>query len=284
MRKLRGMRKVVPLGLSALVCSCAPVREARQAVKPDVVTEAREELPETAEVPSPVEESPQPVRATDRDVSGIRFEGVAFDSRGHRLVVLDQERGPGSRFPDAQTAAASMYGLAAVNGGFFTPEGTPLGMVVSGGKTWGSWNPASSLGSGVWCEDHAGRSAIRRREALGRSGAAGMRELLQAGPMLVEGGRVVSGLDAEKTSARTLIAWDGGTRWWIGRTPPCSLADLARALAGGGPAGWEVKSALNLDGGRSADLWISGNVEGGPVSRRPVWNRPVRNFLVIVPR
>lgn len=225
-----------------------------------------------------------PARATRVEISGILFEGVAFDSRHHRLRVVDQDAGPGSRFADAESAANSLAGLAAANGGFFTPEGKPLGLVVSEGRPAGSWNPASSLGGGVWCEDANGRSLIARRAGLGRSAAAEMRELLQAGPMLVDDGRSVSGLDAGKTSARTLIAWDGGTRWWLGRTPPCSLADLGRALAHGQPAGWRVHSALNLDGGRSADLWISGNVQGGPVSRRPVWNRPVRNFLVLVPR
>lgn len=111
-----------------------------------------------------------------------------------------------------------------------------------------------------------------------------MRELLQAGPMLVENGHLVSGLEATKTSARTVLLWDGTTRWWIGRSAPCTLAALAAALGSGGPTSWPVRHALNLDGGRSSDLWISGQVEGGPVSVRPPWNRPVRNFLVVVPR
>jgi uncharacterized protein YigE (DUF2233 family) len=282
--KLRVMRKVVPLGLLALVSSCAPVRETKEDGKPDTVAEVREELLKIPEVPSPVEVPLQSVRATSAEVSGITFEGVAFDSRSHRLVVVDQERGPGSKFADAGEAAASCGGLAAVNAGFFTPEGAPLGLVVAGGKVRGGWNSASSLGSGVWFEAGDGSCAIRRREVIGRGAAGGMRELLQAGPMLVESQRAVTGLEAEKTSARTVIAWDGGSRWWIGRTPPCTLADLARALASSGPAGWPVKSALNLDGGRSSELWVSGKVPGGPVSMRPMWNRPVRNFLVLVGR
>lgn len=284
MEKLRVMRRLVPLGLLALVSSCAPVREEKKDEKPAAVAEVREELLKIPEVPSPVEVMLQPVRATSTEVSGIAFEGVVFDSRSHRLVVVDQEQGPGSKFPEAASAAASRNGLAAVNAGFFTLEGTPLGLVVAGGKVRGGWNSATSLGSGVWFEAGDGSCAIRRREAIGRGAAGGMRELLQAGPMLVEGQRAVSGLEAEKTSARTLIAWDGGSRWWIGRTPPCTLAELARALASGGPAGWPVKSALNLDGGRSSELWVSSKVPGGPVSRRPMWNRPVRNFLVLVDR
>jgi len=41
---------------------------------------------------------------------------------------------------------------------------------------------------------------------------------------------------------------------------------------------------MNLDGGRSSDLWISSRVSGGPLTSRPPWNRPVRNFLILVPR
>ena len=223
-------------------------------------------------------------RLTVKEISGISFEGVAFDSRNHRLAVVDQEGGPGSQFEDSAGAAASRNGIAAVNAGFFTPEGTPLGLVIAGGKVSGSWNTASSLGSGAWHEGVTGEMAISRREKLGRSAAATMRELIQAGPLLVENSHAISGLEATKTSARIFLLWDGGTRWWIGRTSPCTLAALAAAIASGQPAGWKVQQALNLDGGRSADLWISSRVPGGPLTRRTPWNRPVRNFLVLVAR
>ena len=117
---------------------------------------------------------------------------------------------------------------------------------------------------------------------LGRIAASSMRELIQAGPLLVENGQPVSGLEATKTSARIVVLWDGGTRWWIGRGSPCSLAALGQALANAQPAGWKTRHALNLDGGRSADLWVSGAISGGPFVSRPPWNRPVRNFLVLV--
>ncbi len=232
--------------------------------------------------PDPVAAAESP-RVVSQEISGIRFEGIAFDSRNHRLVVVDQADGPGSRFPDAQSAARSVNGAAAVNAGFFTPENSPLGLVASSGKISGAWNSASSLGSGIWYETSAGETAIVRRESLGRGQAMAMRELIQAGPMLVENGRPVGGLEATKSSTRTLILWDGGTRWWIGCASSCTLAALTQAAATGQPAGWPVRHALNLDGGRSSDLWISGVIPGGPLLRRPPWNRPVRNFLVLTP-
>ncbi|MBN8457175.1 MAG: phosphodiester glycosidase family protein [Verrucomicrobia bacterium] len=222
--------------------------------------------------------APEVVR---REVAGIRFEGVAFDSRSHRLRVADQVGGPGSRWADAEAVARDFGGLAAANAGFFTPEGDPLGKVVADGNAAGAWNRSSSLGSGVWMEDGSGAMSIRRRE---HASAEGVRELLQAGPMLVDRGRAVDGLDATKVSVRSMVLWDGGSRWWLGRAADCSLAGLGAALAAEPPAGWPVAMALNLDGGRSCDLSVSAGVSGGPLVRRALWNRPVRNFLVLVPR
>ncbi len=218
-----------------------------------------------------------PPKVTIREISGITFEGVTFDSREHRLVVADQASGPGSIFADSAAAGRATGGIAAVNAGFFTPEGDPLGLVISAGKISGSWNSASSLGSGVWSESRSGQSAIARRGTLTRAEAITKRELIQAGPLLVENSRAVGGLEATKSSVRILILWDGGTRWWIGRSSPCTLGALGQALTA-----WPIRHALNLDGGRSSDLWISENVSGGPLLRRTSWNRPVRNFLILV--
>src|SRR5690606_35570644 len=116
-------------------------------------------------------------------VGDIALDGVQFDSRLHRLVVADQTGGPGSKWPDSQKAGEAFGGIAAINAGFFTPEGDPLGLVVTDGDPRGYWNSASSLGSAVWYEDQAGNSGIARREKLGKGAAARMRELVQAGPL-----------------------------------------------------------------------------------------------------
>jgi uncharacterized protein YigE (DUF2233 family) len=223
-------------------------------------------------------------RFASLETAGITFEGIAFDSRSARLVVEDQANGPGSQFTDAAVAAAARNGIAAINAGFFTPEGAPLGLVVASGKVAGTWNISSSLGSGVWLENSSGSTSIVRRENLGRSRASAARELIQAGPLLIENNNPVCGLEATKSSVRSIIISDGATRWWIGRSSPCTLAALSQALSAAQPAGWPVRQALNLDGGRSSDLWISASVSGGPVTRRAPWNRPVRNFLVLTPR
>ena len=270
--RLETMRYLI-CGLLALpFTSCFPAKPLPENVSLVHATAVRE-------IPPVASPAPVPPRVTVREIFGITFEGVTFDSRDHRLVVADQANGPGSSFADSAAAARAGGGIAAMNAGFFTPKGDPLGLVVAAGKISGSWNTASSLGSGAWYESSTGKTAIARREFINRAEASAMRELIQAGPLLVENSRAVSGLEATKSSVRTLILWDGGTRWWIGRSSPCTLAALGQALAA-----WPIRHALNLDGGRSSDLWISETVSGGPLLRRSSWNRPVRNFLVILAR
>jgi len=252
---------------------CAPL-----AAKPVAPTLPTAPEPVSKPVEPPVSAS-RNAEVTRREISGITFEGVIFDSRRHRLLVADQTGGPGSRWPDAETAGKSRNALAAINAGFFTPEGAPLGLVRSAGKPAGHWN-SSSLGSGFWHD--SGNPAISRRGNFTASNAKNATELIQAGPLLVENGRPVSGLDDQKPSVRTVILWDGGTGWWIGRSGPCTLSALSKALASDSPTGWPIRHALNLDGGRSSDLWVSNVISGGPLVRRAAWNRPVRNFLLLV--
>lgn len=226
----------------------------------------------------PAPEVPAAVpRLVSAQWSGISITAVVFDSRTHRLVIADQPGGPGTLWSDAAAAARSKNGIAAVNGGFFTPEGGPLGLVVSGGNRTGSVNRASSLGAGLFIDD--GTPALVRR-----GGSTTGRELLQSGPFLVENGRALPGLSPESSTARTLLGWDGGSGWFIARSGACSLAGLAAALEGREIGGTGVRHVLNLDGGRSSDLWASSAVAGGPIHLRPFWNKPVRNFVVLAPR
>lgn len=281
------MRFLLPL---LLIPSCTPYEPANEphqkkstsappapaSITPTPITEAPKIL-----------EHPQPLTAPTlvaRNLPEFNLEGVAFDSRTHRLRVVDQTNGPGTRFIDAAEAGTSNNALAAINAGFFTPEGEPLGLLTSKGKSSGSWNSATSIGSALWHESHSGTSRISRRSETNPATAKQMRESLQSGPMLIDRGLAVSGLESDKTSARSFIAWDGGTRWFIGRTSPCPLNTLAATLASGKHCGWKIQRAMNLDGGRSSDLWISSRVSGGPLTSRPPWNRPVRNFLILVPR
>jgi len=232
----------------------------------------------TLEPPSPVaSQAPASAAALQTTLSSIPITLVAFDSRTHRLAIADQAGGPGSRWADAEAAARDLGGIAAVNAGFFTPEGKPLGLVVTGGKRISPINRTSSLGAGLFIGGNS--PSLQRRELPANSP-----EALQSGPFLVENGHAISGLSQDGSTARTVLGWDGGHGWFIARTGGCSLAQLGQALAGAEVGGVKARTVLNLDGGRSSDLWVSSAVSGGPVSQRPFWNKPVRNFLVLLPR
>jgi Phosphodiester glycosidase len=282
------MRFLIPALFALPFASCSPAKPIRP-VEPvrTASSPAEPSAPALPSRPTPsptpsVSEPTGPAKVVSWEKAGVRFTGLTFDSRDHRLIVMDQPNGPGSIVADAAEAARTRGGVAAINAGFFTPEGAPLGSVVSSGKISGAWNSTSSLGSGIWYVNSSWNSAISRREHLGRNAAAGMRELIQAGPLLVENGRSVSGLESTKSSARSVILWDGRSQWWIGCSTPCTLDALAQSLVDTQATGWPIRQALNLDGGRSSDLWISDSVPGGPISQRPPWNRPVRNFLILI--
>ena len=211
--------------------------------------------------------------------NGVDLVFVVFDDREWRLEVADQAGGPGSEWATAARAGRAEGAAAALNGGFFTPEGEPLGRVVDGGEERGRWNFSSALCSGVYGRKGAAMSLMRAR----RWGAGGADDLLQGGPFLVEGGKVGGGLSREADRARSFVAWDGIHHWALGYTRSATLHELARTLAGQPLAarGMRIESALNLDGGRSADLWVSEALKGGPRSERMWWNKAVRNFLVL---
>ena len=265
----------------AVLASCAPEKRAEPIAEAAAVpalhaTEAP--TPKPVQLPAAATSPAAGPRVVRSAVGGISLTAVTFDSRTHRLAVADQPGGPGSKWADAQTAGSSLGGLAAVNAGFFTPEGGPLGLVVSGGKRAGSVNRASSLGAGFYSD--GGSPALLRREKW--SGTAS--DAVQSGPFLIEKSRPVPGLSQQSSTARTIIGWDGGSRWFLARSGACSLAGLGQALDGAEIGGIKPVAVLNLDGGRSSDLWISGSVQGDQIVERPFWNKPVRNFLVLLPR
>lgn len=215
--------------------------------------------------------------------NGVKLSLVSFDDRHHRLRVADQPNGPGSRWDNSKSAATSFRGFAAINGGFFTPEGKPLGLLIENGTRRGHINK-SPLGTGIYISASSGSAIIRREHLATSSLAAKARNLLQTGPMLVENGKPVTALSKTSHRPRSFIAWDGKHHWAIGHTTASTLDALSRALAGNSPAGFNIHTAINLDGGRSSDLWVGPQVKNGNKTHRSLFNKTVRNYLVLTTR
>lgn len=214
---------------------------------------------------------------------GIRIYLVCFDDRYHTLRVADQPRGIGTRWRTAQQAAMTYNGIAAINGGFFTPEGKPLGILIETGTKRGHIN-RSSLGAGIYLNAHQ-QSAVIRREAYQKSPKRwNAYNLLQAGPILIENHQPVSQLSKQNPRSRSFIAWDGKHHWAIGYAEACTLNALSHALTNKNTTRFKIKTALNLDGGRSSDLWASSQIPGGNKTHRGFFNKPVRNYLILTKR
>jgi len=196
---------------------------------------------------------------------------VRFDRSRCTLRVLDLARG--TTVADALKASGA---LAGVNGGYFKPDHSPIGLVVSKGVKLHPMENAKIL-TGVLAVTPRGASLLRTSEF---NAGADLREALQAGPFLVDHGRTVAGLDATRRAERTVLLADSQGVVALLTTGPVSLAELGRILAT--PAllpGLKIDRALNLDGGSSTALWVGAD----PTSTsRPEW-KAVRNAVALVP-
>lgn len=203
-----------------------------------------------------------------------------FHSRAYRLAVVDLRTiAQSTRTPiDKALRGAGMP--AGVNGGFFHPDGRPLGLVIADGQRINRLERAKLL-SGVLYSDPDGNYLVR----FGRFNEyPGIGALVQTGPYLVEHGRAVRGLSASKLARRTFAATDWRGHWVLGATRnSITLADLADCLATAGClTDWPVNRAINLDGGSSTGFFFDRMPGQEFVVVQPL--KPVRNLLGILPR
>jgi uncharacterized protein YigE (DUF2233 family) len=206
----------------------------------------------------------------------IALQFVLFDSRSYSLQVIDQPEdwSGGGKISERMR---SVNAVAGVNGGFFTPQFTPMGLMIAGGHKTGSWQQNKLLSGSVVV--HHQPALLWNAEVKSASSAT---HLLQAGPRLVDGGRAVPNLERRKQTTRTFIATDRGHRWILGLGQSTSLGELADALTTATfPDGFRIHRALNLDGGHSSALYYRTSDGGEHVD--PGWST-VRNYLGIVPR
>ena len=227
--------------------------------------------------------APEPLRAVARlefvkreagdGTRRVEMHVVTFRAKTHTFAVMDNPE----RAFDLGSAAVKRGALAAVNGGYFHPDRTPLGLVVRQGATIHAMERAKLLSGLV--------VVTSDRVALLRAGefkmSAKVREALQAGPFLVDGGKVVAGLNDTRGAARTVVITDGAGRFGLLIAKSATLAEMAQILATPGifPDG-KITRALNVDGGSSTAMWVK---QDGSAYYAREW-KGVRNYLAIVAR
>lgn len=202
--------------------------------------------------------------------SEVEVRLALFSRKDATLRVIDQ---PASDRRLAEIMTSEKF-LAGVNGGYFDPEGAPVGLLISNGKTIAPFRKARLL-SGVLAV-REGSVEIFRASEFPRKRA--WREAVQCGPFLVDHGKPVAGLDDTRSARRTFVFTTSDGRVAIGYCAPVTLARLAKVLAALAPL--KVTRALNLDGGSSSAFWCRTNEKTISISEYKL----VRDFIAVVPR
>lgn len=287
---LCGLWRLFLLPVVALSACVAPLPPPpfHEPIPPPLVAMPLDEPPDFTPAPLAPVESPATSRRVrplmggqawlhEFEAGGAAWQVVVFDARHNTLRVVDQPDswGGGGAVDDVLDAAGA---IAGVNGGFFSTNFEPLGLMVAKGRRTGSWQ-TNKLLTGSLVVSQGMPRLVWNAEGRSETGAS---DFLQAGPRLVDGGRAMTSLDRTKNAARTFLATNGGTMWAIGVVRSTSLAELGRLLASRDLIpGFVVNRALNLDGGRSSALHA--RLSDGSTITEPGWST-VRNYLAVVPR
>lgn len=202
-----------------------------------------------------------------------RIEAHVFNAAEYELCIVDEGDGQ-PKYGTLERAMKAHRCCAGVNGGYFAAGAArkPLGLVRHGGVSIAPFARGAFTVSGVVYD--TGRGVGMERSTQLRTPVSSMTEGIQGGPFLVEQGRVVPGLEATKSAARTFIATDGKGRWCLAVSSSLTLRELAEWLVQKGAMGdFHVAYALNLDGGSSSAFWD----EKAGVSRSGF--KAVRNYV-----
>ncbi len=207
-----------------------------------------------------------------------RIDAYFFRTAEAQLVVLD-EGDAAPRYGSLDAALRAGKCLAGINGGYFgaDAERTPLGLLRHGGRQVTPLASGSFAVAGVLYDTGKELRLERSRKLSTRPEQ--MKEAIQGGPFLVEKGKKVAGLNAERRARRSFVATDGKGNWCLAMSSPLTLDELAAWLASGGALGsFKVATALNMDGGTSSGFRCT-----TPTVHKPN-AKAVRNYIGIAPR
>jgi hypothetical protein len=204
----------------------------------------------------------------------VSMELALFSTKSCTLRVIDQPMEP--RLDLAQAMQREKC-LAGVNGGYFDPSYAPIGLLIVDGKTIAPLERARLL-SGVLSAS-AGKIQISRFEQF--SPKPKIDAAVECGPMVVDLGQSVPGLESTRPARRTFAAVAAGNRAALGFCSDVTLADLSKILATDFAAKFKIQRAINLDGGSSSTFWFKR--QNGSAFSIPE-EKTVRDFIAVVPK
>lgn len=212
---------------------------------------------------------------TDRETGAQAIIDLAFFSaKSYTLRLVDQPIPPRRVLADVMEQEKC---LAGVNGGYFSSDYAPIGLVIVDGRTIEPLRRARLL-TGVLTASSRGVQIMRTREF---SRQEEFNAAVQCGPFLIDLGRPVRGLEETHQARRTFAAVAKPDRVALGFCSETSLAELANILASAQLADdFKISRALNLDGGSSSGFWFAREGDAFSVPEQ----KTVRDFVAIVPK
>ena len=226
--------------------------------------------------PSPVRGLEHRYIVVEDSAAGDRasLELAVFSTKSCRLRVIDQANEPRVDLEEVMTRGNF---LAAVNGGYFDPDYRPIGLLIVDATTIAPLQKARLL-SGVL-------SGSAKKVQISRVAEFSMAQkpdaAIECGPMIVDLGKSVRGLESTRTARRTFAAVGAGDKAVLGFCSDVTLADLSNILASISIPDFKIQRALNLDGGSSSAFWYK-RANGSAFSIAE--QKPVRDFVAIVPK
>jgi hypothetical protein len=200
------------------------------------------------------------------------LELAVFSTKLCRLRVIDQ---PSEPRVDLEEVMGRGNFLAGVNGGYFDPDYKPIGLLMVDGTMIAPLQKARLL-SGVL-------SGSAKKVQISRVAEFSMAQkpdaAIECGPMIVDLGKSVRGLESTRAARRTFAAVGVGDKAALGFCSDVTLADLSNILAAISLPDFKIQRALNLDGGSSSAFWFK-RANGGAFSIDE--QKPVRDFVAIV--
>lgn len=204
----------------------------------------------------------------------VSVELAIFSTKLCELRVIDQEEDSRLNLDEVMQRENC---LAGVNGGYFDPEFKPVGLLIADGRTIAPLRRANLL-SGILFSA-SGKVQIARFGDF--SPKRKIDAAVECGPMVVDSGRAVHGLESTRPARRTFAVVASNERVAIGFCSEITLADLASVLAYPFAAEFKVQSAINLDGGSSSAFWFK-RKDGSEFSIAE--EKTVRDFVGIIKR
>jgi exopolysaccharide biosynthesis protein len=199
---------------------------------------------------------------------------VVFHPNTFALRVVSNDEG---RYGSVSDAATATDAVAGVNGGYFQPDKTPVGLLISDNQTVHKFETAKLLSGVFFVRD--GKPGLVRSSRFARM--KNVSQAIQCGPFLLEEGRALTGLNNERSAPRTFVFAAGNSVWGFGICRSVTLAEMGQILSvpdllGRAP----VVSALNLDGGSSTQFWA----RSGDAAINSSSLAVVANYLLLVHR